>query len=292
MKNLPGAALVLAALFSACSQDKQAEPGEKSATSYMMAPPVAEESSEADRSDLSGPPAAQPVIAGAGALVPASRLIIYHAELRLKVDDLSRSSARLDSLVRRSGGYLSAAEETRTDGEWRQEMTIRVKPGQFTGLMGAIAGLGTLENKKLTTDDVTAEHADVAARLATKRAVEQRYVALLGKARKISEVLEIEEKIGEVREAIESTEGRLKTMNDEVAYSTISLTSYQPLAQPTPDAPIMSLGSRVVEAFYNGWSLLTSLMVGLVAIWPLLFLGTLGTWLGRRWWRKNRLAQG
>lgn len=112
-------------------------------------------------------------------IVAPSRLLIYHADLRLKVASLPRATASLDSLVRRSGGYLSAATEVRAEGEWRQAMTIRVAPTCFHPLMAALGGLGTVEEKKLTTDDVTAQHADVAARLATKRVIEKRYICKL-----------------------------------------------------------------------------------------------------------------
>jgi hypothetical protein len=294
MKNLLGYALGLAVLLTGCSESKKAEAPQTRELAMMAPPPMAEERTEREDvaiAAVASPPSDSPAEPGAAAItVIRSRLLIYHAELRLKVDNLAHTNARLDSLVRRSGGYLSASDETRGDDEWRQDLRIRVQPSRFQGLLHAINGLGTVESKKLTTDDVTTEHADVAARLRTKRAVEQRYVALLDRAKKISEILEIEEKIGEVREAIESTESRLKTLNDEVAYSTITLTCYQPLSQPTPDAPVVSLGSRLLESFYGGWTLLTSLLVGIVALWPLLILGSLGWWAGRRWYR-TRLAK-
>jgi hypothetical protein len=217
---------------------------------------------------------------------PAARLLVYHAEVRLKATSMPRAMSQLDSLVHRSGGYLSAAAETRADGEWRQVTTIRVAPAQFRVLLNGLAGLGTIEEKKLSTDDVTAEHADVAARLQTKRAVAQQYTALLTKAQKIKDILDIEEKLGSVREEIEATESRLKTLNNQIAYSTIELALYQPLPQSIPDAPVVSLGSRVVEAFYGGWQLLTSLLVDAITLWPLLLLGTGGWWVWRR--RRSR----
>jgi hypothetical protein len=250
---------------------------------------VADAEEVADAAGETAPVAASPLPIPTEAVAPA-RLLIYHAELRLKVPSLARASARLDSLVRRNGGYLSAATETREDGEWRQQMTIRVRPARFHALMASLNGLGTVEEKKLTTDDITAQHADVAARLATKRAVEQRYVALLGRAKKISEILEIEGKIGEVREEIESTESRLKTMDDEVGYSTIALNCYQVVPQAVPEAPVVSFASRVVESFYTGWTILTSLFIGLVAIWPFLLLAPLGWWALRRWRQRRQIA--
>jgi len=294
MKNLLGWALGLAVLCSACSQKKaEVSSADRVEPAAMMAPPMAEPSATSDNEEMLKftPPVV--VRDGRGRIEAVPRLLIYHAELRLKVEDLARTGTQLESLVQRSGGYLSRAEETRDDesSEWRQEMTIRVRPGQFSSLMAALGRLGTVENKKLSTDDVTAEHADVSARLRTKRAVEQRYVALLAQAKKIQDVLDIEEKIGEVREEIESTESRLKTLNDEVAYSTISLTCYQPLPRPTPDVPIVSLGSRVVEAFYSGWTLLTNLFVGLISIWPLLIVGSAAWLLLRRWRRRTTLLK-
>lgn len=283
MKNILMAACGLAVLLSSCSERKSESAAPSTKEAVMAAPATAAPAPASDEQDAAAEVAgsARP----ATPAVPAARLLIYHADLRLKVPSLPRTSRSLDSLVHRHGGYLSAATEAHEEGEWRQDMTIRVLPAHFQPLLAALGGMGTVEAKKLTTDDVTAQHADIAARLRTKRAVEQRYVALLASAKKISEVLEVESKIGEVREEIESTESRLKALNDEVAYSTISLTCYQPLVQPVHDAPIISFASRLADSFYTGWSLLTGLCIGAVAIWPLLLLGG-AAWFAVRRWRR------
>ena len=117
------------------------------------------------------------------------------------------------------------------------------------------------------------------ARLAAKRALEQEYLRLLKQAKKVSEMLEVEEKLGEVREEIESTEAQLKHLNDEVGYSTITVTLFQPIQLDTPDAPVVSLGSRFVEAVYDGWRLIVGLALGAVTVWPLWLLGAAGWWL-------------
>ena len=292
MKNSWIFPLSLAALLTGCeAQHKEYATMRAPVAVHEAAyatPPPPNAADEDDVEDAAAPNAAPPLPVPTEVAAP-SRLLIYHADLRLKVPNLPRASASLDSLVRRNQGFLSAATETRADNEWRQFMTIRVRPARFHTLLAVLGGLGTVEEKKLTTDDVTAQHADIAARLATKRAVEKRYVELLSRARKISEILEIEGKIGEVREEIESTESRLKTLDDEVGYSTISLACYQVLPQPVPEAPVVSFASRVVESFYTGWTLLMGLFIGLVAIWPLWLLAPAAWWWLRRW-RKRQLA--
>ena len=175
---------------SGCGKaEKQGQPAQEMLA--LPAPPPATEATVVDEASTQIPVGPAPAI---------NRLLIYHADVRLKTSAMSRAAASLDSLVRRSRGYLSAATETRADGEWRQETTIRVPPTQFQLLLNGLAGLGTVEEKKLSTDDVTAEHADVAARLQAKRAVERQYTVLLTKAQKIKDILDFEEKLGSIRE--------------------------------------------------------------------------------------------
>ena len=230
-----------------------------------------------------GTPAGEPVSAAPA----ANRKLVYHATVRMKVADLPRANQRMDSLTRALGAFVEGVSEEREDGEWRHEMKIRVAPARFQALLGGLGRFGVVESKQLTTDDVTSQHADVTARLASKRALEQRYLELLRKANKVSDMLEIEEKVGEIREEIEATQSRLRTLNDEVTYSTITLTYYQELSQRRPDAPVLSFGSRLLASFYSGWELLTDLMLGLVATWPLLLLAA-ALLVGWRAWRRRR----
>ena len=237
------------------------------------------------------PPEAEPSKAGNDGPLPGAattRQLVYNAELTLKVAQLPGAIARVDSLVRGSSGWTQAATQTRADTEWRQEMTIRVRPEKLTDLLAHLARLGTVEAKSLTTDDVTAEHADVAARVRTKRALEQRYLELLRQAHKVSDILEIETKLGAVREEIEAVESRLKALNEQVAYSTITLRLYQAVALPAPDAPVLSFGSRLLEALYGGWELTASLVLGFLYLWPVWLLLGAGGGLWRAWRRRRQ----
>ena len=276
-------------VLASCGSNKQESAAiqENVEVAAEMAPP-APASPQAPDNEAQAISQDKPFPTAVSAAPAATRKIIYHAEVRIKVADLARANARMDSLTRSYGAYVSDASETREDGEWRHQMTIRVVPNRFQAMLSSLNGLGTLEAKSLGSDDVTAEHADVSARLGTKRALEQRYVALLRQAKKVSEILEIEEKLAAVRGDIESTESRLKTLNDQVAYSTITLTYFQELTLNTPDAPVLSFGSRLTQAFYDGWQLLTGLVLALVTAWPLLLGGAVAVWAIRAWRHRRR----
>lgn len=289
--------LVYFSLFwlNSCSNKQEAVSESNNVESVaMMAPVLSESVSESDKEVEANSPdteaAAQgPLRAAKETAAPAAtRKLIYHAEVRVKVEDIDQANARMDSLTHAYGAYVSDAAETRQNGERQHQMKIRVVPSRFQIMLRSLNGLGSLVSKSLSTDDVTAEHADISARLGTKRALEQRYVALLSQAKKVSDILEIEEKLGEVRGDIEATEGRLKTLNDQVAYSTITLTYFQEIPLTAPDAPVISFSSRLVQSFYDGWELLMGLVLALVTAWPILLGGSLGVWALRAWRQRRR----
>ncbi|MBT2557523.1 DUF4349 domain-containing protein [Hymenobacter sp. ISL-91] len=289
--------LTLGLLSCGNSQSSMGEPSvevtadaEVAGDAVMMAPPpppMAPSAADAKAYESAEQPAAGQAASAAPA---ANRKLVYHATVRMKVADLARTNQRMDSLTRAVGAFVEGSSEEREDGEWRHEMKIRVAPARFQTLLGGLGRLGTVEFKRLSTDDVTSQHADISARLASKRALEQRYLELLNKANKVPDMLEIEEKVGEIREEIEATQSRLRTLNDEVTYSTITLTYYQELSQRQPDAPVLSFGSRLLASFYSGWQLLTELMLGLVATWPLWLLAAV-LLVGWRAWRRRRVPK-
>lgn len=271
--------LLAVATLPACSQSADNAAAEQAPQTQDRFSPPGVARDEAEAAEAPPPPSGASPVSAAPA---ASRLLIYHADLRVKVAELPAAAASLEKAVQAAGGWTSGLAETRENGEWRQQTTIRIAPGQFHGLLQQLSRLGTVESKNLSTTDVTAEHADVSARLATKRALEQEYLRLLKQARKVSEMLEVQEKLGEVREEIEATEARLKRLNDEVGFSTITIALYQPLPLDTPDAPVVSFGARLVEAVYDGWQVLVGLVLGAVTLWPLWLLAGAGWWLWQR----------
>jgi hypothetical protein len=56
------------------------------------------------------------------------------------------------------------------------------------------------DTKNITADDVTSEFVDVEARLKSKKEVEKRYLELLARAQKVTDVIEVENNLRVIRE--------------------------------------------------------------------------------------------
>jgi hypothetical protein len=110
------------------------------------------------------------------------------------------------------------------------DLTIKVPADKFESLLNFItenAKIKVLDNKTIQINDVTEESIDIQARIKIKKETELKLTDLLKQAKNLTEILEIQKQLSDLRAEIESIEGRLKYLTDQVNYSTIKLSFYE-----------------------------------------------------------------
>jgi hypothetical protein len=100
----------------------------------------------------------------------------------------------------------------------------------------------------------------------------------------MDDVLKVQAEINDIQEEIESASGRVNYLSHQSAYSTINLTFYQPLQGYIPDNDNPGFVTRIALAFKSGFNFIGELIIGFVALWPLLLLAFIG-WLGVKKYR-------
>ncbi|MEM6697369.1 MAG: DUF4349 domain-containing protein [Bacteroidota bacterium] len=155
----------------------------------------------------------------------ADRLIIYTAYISVVVKGLEEQREKLQSFVKQHQAYV----ESSSTNSW----TIRVPQDSFNSLLAQIETLGEVNNKNLYSQDVTDQYRDTEIRLETLEKSRQRYLELLNKAEKVSEILEIERELERINVEIESMKGQLKRLDSKVQYATITV-SLQEKIKPGP----------------------------------------------------------
>lgn len=217
--------------------------------------------------------------------VPAQ--IIKNAGVEFQVKDIDASHTKISALLKQYNAYFGSDNKTNNSYRIDNSMSIRVPAKNFETLLEELMKESVYTNyKNITAEDVTAEFVDTEARLKTKREVEARYSAILKQANKVSDILEVEDKLRVIREEIEATEGRLKLLRDQVGYSTITLNIYQKLDY-TPE-PEIGFFSNLKEAFVRGWRSLVDVAIGIVRIWPFVIIWVVVmVFVYRRWMRKK-----
>lgn len=226
--------------------------------------------------------------AGAGQVAPQADKIIKTGSIGIRVDDYDAGLQTIGQLVKAANGYISNENEQRNQYRINNTITIRVPNAQFDGLMQGVGEVAAeLKYKHVNLQDVTEEYTDVAARLKTKKEVEQRYLEILKTARTVKDILEVEEKLGYIRMEIESSEARLKYLDNRVAYSTLTIDISEEL---NPAAPLQTgFLTQVKKALTSGWNGLLATILGAVRLWPFVLIG-LGVVLVIRWMVRRKKA--
>jgi Domain of unknown function (DUF4349) len=253
--------LIGTVLIFSCKQDQENAVTDNSIHLEASKSEVPNSSAENNEETASSPMESQ---------VPDDRKIIRTGDIAFETVDAKKTRKKLDSLIAVHQGYVS--NENITNYEFKNECVISIKvPSQlFSALVNDISTLaGKLDRKNIQYDDVTSEFIDIQARAKAKKVLENRYLELLAKANKISEMLEIERKLNNVRTDIESMEGRMKWLSNQAALSTLSVTYHELVS----DYSKAKKPSRFTEAICGGWDMLVSFLVFTLYLWPFILIG-------------------
>jgi hypothetical protein len=229
------------------------------------------------------PPAPEPAAAGSktaavskkAAETPATRpQLIKKAELSVVVKSIDATTKSVTNIVeKQQGDILGFQNQKPPDSSVRQtaSVEIRVPQERLETTLEALAKLGTVENRALTAEDVTEQLVDSEARLRNLRKSEEMVLKIMERSGSVGDVLKASQELSNIRESIERIDAQLKSLRNQVAYSTISLTLEAAVsAQQTPEP---SLGLRVQETWGKATHSVGELTLGLfgLGIWLLAY---------------------
>lgn len=213
--------------------------------------------------------------------------IIKDGYISIKADAINASKKSIDALLKKYDAYYETENLQNNNQSISYDLRIRVPANNFEKL---ISGIGNSEDevtgKNINARDVTEEYVDTETRLATKRSFLQRYITLLAKASSVKDILEIEENIRVLQEEIESKEGQLNYLNDQISFSTLSINLYteKEFKPHSKD----SFFARIAKSFGSGWTSIVNFMLWMMSIWPLIFSVFIVIFVIRRINRKRR----
>ncbi len=199
--------------------------------------------------------------------------IIKTGFVEMELDDYAKRMAEIANRVKAAQGYISNQNEQRDHYHITNTLSIRVVNQNFDDLINGLGDIAkNVVSKSVDMQDVSEEYTDLAARLKTKREVENRYLDILKNAKTIKDILLVEEQLRTIREEIESSEARLKFLDDRVSYSTITLQVFENLEYTAPASMQANFGQKILKAVTTGWNGILEFAIGLATIWPLLLI--------------------
>jgi hypothetical protein len=154
------------------------------------------------------------------------------------VESAQKALADAQSIITGLGGYVENSNSSQLEGELPTATCVfRVPCTQFDNAIQRFRKLGSVLTENIAADDVTLQYADINARLKVIRIEEQQYLTMLRAAKRTGEIMEIRDRLSQVRQQIESMDAQQKALMDQASLSTISATFEQRVAAGKPEEP-------------------------------------------------------
>lgn len=190
--------------------------------------------------------------------VDLSEKIIYSADASIETREFDKSVAAVQELVERCGAFLESSSVS--GNSYRTEFyggtsyrsakfVIRVPVAAFADMTGNLETLGNVTSFQTYTENITVRFTDTQARLDACRIEQERLMEMLKKADYVGDMLEIERYLTDVRYEIESLESTLRNWQNQVDYSTVTVSLSEVEELTRIEQPNRSYWQRMSDGF-------------------------------------------
>src|SRR5256712_7297593 len=162
---------------------------------------------------------------------PALRRVIRTASVMLEVGDLDETASRLTRIAEVAGGFIADSSYAAAGSTPEGTFVLRVPAPRFADVLSQVASLGHVQQRRISGQDVTEEYVHLRSRIRNLERYEQRLLALVDRAAKVSDLLEIEQELARVRGEIEMLTGRARYLDRQVDLAMIQVSAREQTTQ-------------------------------------------------------------
>ena len=293
-----GAAAVILAL-AACSGSAGAAPDQAAnvAAAGSTAAPAAALGSNSDNTAggaTTGP--TDPI-----ALSAPDTFIVRTGSISIEVPKIEPALLQVRTAIAGLGGYVSDSNQSNQGDQQMASVTYRIPVARWQDALDAIQAIATkVDAAKSNAVEVTGQVLDLGARIDNLQTTEAALQAIMARATKITDVLQVESQLSDVQGQIEELSTQQAHLKDQASLATLTVEFALP---PTPEtiqtsrgwdpgaqldqasSALLGIGQALASA--GIWLVVVGLPIGFV----LLILLGLVIFIGRRMRRSGPPAQ-
>jgi Domain of unknown function (DUF4349) len=195
-----------------------------------------------------------------------SQMVIYQADLQLRVKKFEKTLQNIEEQVIHYGGYISESNVFK-DGEEQVsgQITVRIPQKNFQAFLREAEGQAAeVLQRNITGTDVSEEYVDLDSRLKSKRVVEERLTSFMKNAQKTEDLLKISADLAAVQEEIERIQGRMKYLENQTSLSTIHISLFEnKVIVPNLEDDDLNTWDKTKKQFMKSTNMLLAAISGL-----------------------------
>ncbi len=160
--------------------------------------------------------------------VSTDQKLIKRVYMDTETEDLEALLPVIAAKISELGGYVERQElyNGSIQSSYRSRsvcMTIRIPAERLGEFTSQVEGVSNVVNYTENTDDVTLKYVDTESRVKALQVEQERLLELLAKAENMTDLLEIESRLTDVRYELESYASQLRALENKVSYATVEL---------------------------------------------------------------------
>ena len=175
--------------------------------------------------------------------LPENRKWIVTVDMNVETDDLEVLQEALASRIEELNGYIENQSvyngSAYSNRRYRNaNLTVRIPADRIEEFTAQIGELSNVVSNNLRREDVTLTYVATESKVNALKTEETRLLELLAQAETMSDLLEIEARLSDVRYELESYTTQLRTLTNQIDYATVYLfieevQEYTPVEEPT-----------------------------------------------------------
>lgn len=215
---------------------------------------------------------------GLEAQVENGRKLIRTVSLSLETKEFDSVLTNLSTKTTELGGYIETSSVNGNSYSHHStryaSYVIRIPADKLNEFVEVVSELGNVTQKNESVEDVTLRYIDVESHKKALKTEQERLLELLSKAENMEEILTIESKLSDIRYEIENYESQLKTMDNQIDYSTVSV--YIDEVERVTDTGEKGFFEEIKERFGNSLYIVArgirGLVIGILGSLPILIV--------------------
>jgi len=160
--------------------------------------------------------------------LPENRKLIRTIQMDVETEDLDALLAAIDEKIAQLSGYVESREvyngSSYASYRYRNaNLTVRIPAQQLDAFTAHVGGVSNVVSSREEIDDITLTYVATDSRMKALKAEEERLLELMEQADNMSDLLEIEARLTDVRYELERVASQLRTFDNQVDYATVHL---------------------------------------------------------------------
>lgn len=185
------------------------------------------------------------------------RKLIKTVNLEVETENFDELMKTVNEKIEGLGGYVESSY-VYNGSKYREnnrhaDLTLRIPAENLSAFLSAMDENSNVTSKNENVEDVTLQYVDMKSHKEALETEQDRLLELLAQAETVEDIITIEGRLSEVRYQIESMESQLRTLDNQVSYSTVyvyieEVKRYTPVKEQTIGEKI---STGFVESLYD-----------------------------------------